>query len=104
MYDVAALVLVVRLPRFQTDIAESERSRESAGVGQRKDAVGLECDGLVDGKIVVEGDAALAKRIDEEGYDWIYRDYGVQPASEAERRKAPVSLGSCAVAQKAQGK
>ena len=42
--------------------------------------------------------------IDEEGYDWIYRDYGVQPASEAERRKAPVSLGSCAVAQKAQGK
>ena len=59
---------------------------------------------LVDGKIVVEGDAALAKRIDEEGYDWIYRDYSVQPASEAERRKAPVSLGSCAVAQKAQGK
>ena len=59
---------------------------------------------LVDGKIVVEGDAALAKRIDEEGYDWIYRDYGVQPASEAERRKTPVSLGSCAVAQKAQGK
>ncbi len=59
---------------------------------------------LVDGKIVVEGDAKLAKRIDEEGYDWIYRDYGIQPASEAERRKAPVSLGSCAVAQKAQGK
>ena len=59
---------------------------------------------LVDGKIVVEGDAKLAKRIDEEGYDWIYRDYGVQPASEAERRKTPVSLGSCAVAQKAQGK
>lgn len=59
---------------------------------------------LVDGKIVVEGDAKLAKRIDEEGYDWIYNDYGVQPASEAERRKTPVSLGSCAVAQKAQGK
>ncbi len=58
---------------------------------------------LVNGQIVVEGDAQLAKKIDEEGYDWIYRDYNIQPASEAERRKAPVSLGSCAVAQKVQG-
>ena len=59
---------------------------------------------LVDGKIVVEGDAALAKRIDEEGYDWIYRDYDVQPASEAQRKTAPVSIGACAVAQKAKAK
>ena len=59
---------------------------------------------LVDGQIVVEGDAELARRIDEDGYDWIYRDYNIQPASEAERRKAPVSLGSCAVAQKVQGR
>lgn len=59
---------------------------------------------LVDGQIAVEGDAQLAKRIDEEGYDWIYRDYDIKPASEAERRKAPISLGTCAVAQKAQGK
>ena len=57
---------------------------------------------LVDGQIACEGDAALAKRIDEEGYDWIYREYGIQPASEAAKKQPPVSLGSCAVAQKAQ--
>ena len=56
---------------------------------------------LVDGRIAVEGDASLAKRIDEEGYDWIYREYGIKPASEVPVRRGPVSLGSCAVAEKA---
>ncbi len=59
---------------------------------------------LVDGRIAVEGDAALAARIDTEGYDWIYKEYNIQPASEAERRKAPVSIGACAVSQKVQGR
>jgi Fe-S cluster assembly ATP-binding protein len=55
---------------------------------------------LVNGKIVLEGDAELADKIDKEGYDWIYRDYNVQPAAEADEnvKPAPVStLGSCAV-------
>ena len=58
---------------------------------------------LVDGAIVAEGDASLARRIDQEGYDWIYREYDVQPASEAAVRKTRVSLGACAVSQKVQG-
>ena len=56
---------------------------------------------LVDGRIVVEGDASLAKRIDEEGYDWIYRDYDIQPASAAQTVRTPIRLDSCAVNQKA---
>ena len=58
---------------------------------------------LVDGVIVAEGDASLARRIDQEGYDWIYREYDVQPASEAAAKKPRVSLGACAVSQKVQG-
>lgn len=52
---------------------------------------------LVDGKIVLEGDKDLAAKIDQEGYDWIYKEYNVQPASVVEENKVPVSLGSCAV-------
>ncbi|MBR2761070.1 MAG: Fe-S cluster assembly ATPase SufC [Solobacterium sp.] len=60
---------------------------------------------LVDGKIVTEGDAELARRIDREGYDWIYKDYNVQPSSEAAaEKKTRVSLGSCAVSEKVQAK
>ncbi len=56
---------------------------------------------LVDGKIAVEGDASLAKQIDEEGYDWIYKDYNIQPASVAAPVKRSVTLGSCAISEKA---
>ena len=53
---------------------------------------------LVNGKIVLEGDAELADRIDKEGYDWIYKEYNVQPAAEAtENKKEPSLLGTCAV-------
>lgn len=56
---------------------------------------------LVNGRIVLEGDASLADRIDKEGYDWIYRDYNVQPAAEAEegsmRKSNGGVLGTCAV-------
>ncbi|MBP3892213.1 MAG: Fe-S cluster assembly ATPase SufC [Solobacterium sp.] len=58
---------------------------------------------LVDGKIVLEGDAELARKIDSEGYDWIYKEYDVKPASEAEKR-APVSLGACATSQRVRRK
>ena len=56
---------------------------------------------LVDGKIVVEGDASLAKKIDEEGYDWIYKEYEIKPASAAAPAKRVASLGTCAVSEKA---
>ena len=54
---------------------------------------------LVDGRIVVEGDASVADRIDAEGYDWIYREYNVQPAAEADQVKKNNGgvLGSCAI-------
>ena len=56
---------------------------------------------LINGQIVVEGDASLAERIDKEGYDWIYREYNVEPAAEAEDKKERPQeasmLGTCAV-------
>lgn len=53
---------------------------------------------LVNGQIVVEGDASLAEKIDKEGYDWIYQQYNVQPASEVENvKKVSAGIGSCAV-------
>lgn len=59
---------------------------------------------LIDGRIVVSGGPELAERIDREGYDWIYREYGVQPASQAdENKKASVSIGACAVRESVKG-
>lgn len=54
---------------------------------------------LVNGKIVVEGGEELAEKIDQEGYDWIYQEYNVQPASEAHNNVRTVSngIGTCAV-------
>ena len=58
---------------------------------------------LINGRIVLSGDADLARRIDAEGYDWIYRDYHVEPAAEAEEKKRPVvTLGTCAVRESVQ--
>ena len=51
---------------------------------------------LVDGKIVVSGDATLVDRIDSDGYDWIEKEYGVQVKEEKQAKKQVVSLGSCA--------
>jgi Fe-S cluster assembly ATP-binding protein len=56
---------------------------------------------LVNGKIVLEGDAELADKIDREGYDWIYKDYNVQPAAAEEVKKVTASIGTCAVRQAA---
>ena len=52
---------------------------------------------IVDGRVVLEGDAELARKIDTDGYDWIYKEYGVAPAAEAEEKRPVISLGSCAV-------
>lgn len=61
---------------------------------------------LVDGKILLEGDAELARKIDTEGYDWIYKEYGITPERE-EEKPVSVSIGTCAVretVEKAVGK
>lgn len=52
---------------------------------------------LVNGKIVMEGDASLARKIDTEGYDWIYKELDIVPAAQEEKKRASVSLGACAV-------
>lgn len=52
---------------------------------------------LVDGKIVVSGDADLVSKIDQEGYDWIEKEYGVKVKEESKPiSAAKLSLGSCA--------
>lgn len=61
---------------------------------------------LVNGRIVLEGGPELADKIDKEGYDWIYKEYNVAPAAEAEEKnKGPVlsSIGTCAVKEAVQG-
>lgn len=61
---------------------------------------------LVNGRIVMEGDADLARRIDTEGYDWLYRETGAEPAAEEEEARISVgtgSIGACAVRQAAEG-
>ncbi|MBR2684742.1 MAG: Fe-S cluster assembly ATPase SufC [Erysipelotrichaceae bacterium] len=54
---------------------------------------------LIDGKIVMDGDATLIEKIDKDGYDWISEQYGV------EIRKPEVklvySLGTCAASLRA---
>ncbi|MCF0109402.1 MAG: Fe-S cluster assembly ATPase SufC [Erysipelotrichaceae bacterium] len=51
---------------------------------------------LIDGRIVVEGDSELAKKIDSDGYDWIYQEYDVKPAAQMEQENVRFSLGTCA--------
>lgn len=59
---------------------------------------------LVDGRIVLSGGPELAERIDSEGYDWIYKEYNVLPAAEAEENSTrPTSIGACAVRESVKG-
>lgn len=49
---------------------------------------------LIDGKIVLSGDNTLVKKVDENGYDWIYEELNIeQPKKQA--IKPVVSLASC---------
>ena len=53
---------------------------------------------LVDGKVVLEGDGQLARKIDTDGYDWIYAEYGIEVPREKKAAHRPAStIGSCAV-------
>ena len=53
---------------------------------------------LVDGKVVLEGDGQLARKIDTEGYDWIYAEYGIEAPHEKKVARRPANtIGRCAV-------
>ena len=53
---------------------------------------------MINGRIVLEGDTSLIKRIDEEGYDWLRKEHGINIKKEdSEMNK--VSIGTCAVIQ-----
>lgn len=49
---------------------------------------------IIDGKIVAEGDAKLVEKIDNDGYDWLYKELNIHP--EVEVKPLVYSLGSCA--------
>ncbi len=53
---------------------------------------------MVNGRIALEGDAGLAKRISKEGYSFLQKEYGIKIAKE-EKSANDVSIGSCAVKQ-----
>ncbi|MEG0659769.1 MAG: ABC transporter ATP-binding protein, partial [Anaerorhabdus sp.] len=54
---------------------------------------------LVNGKIVIEGAEELVTKIDTEGYDWLYKEFDLQPVVE-DKKQMPFSLGSCAASSK----
>lgn len=49
---------------------------------------------LVNGRIILSGGYELIEKIDEQGYDWIKEEYGVEIETEKENKR--VILGSCA--------
>ena len=51
---------------------------------------------MVNGKIAIEGDQELAKRVSKQGYSFLEKEYGIKIAKE---EKQPVSIGTCAVKQ-----
>ena len=53
---------------------------------------------LIDGKIVISGGIELVTKIDTEGYDWLYKEFGITPNQE--EKKVVFSLGSCAASKK----
>ena len=53
---------------------------------------------MINGRIALDGDTSLIKRIDEEGYEWIKKEYGIEINKE-DAVMNTVSIGSCAVKQ-----
>ncbi|MDD6467996.1 MAG: Fe-S cluster assembly ATPase SufC [Erysipelotrichaceae bacterium] len=54
---------------------------------------------LVDGRILVSGDQSLAQKIDQEGYEWISKEYHVELQSEEDPYQR-ISLGACAASKR----
>ena len=56
---------------------------------------------LLDGRIVLSGDADLVNRIDTEGYDWVAREFGVTIVKDVKMRPVTAtSIGNCAVKER----
>ena len=51
---------------------------------------------IVNGKVAIEGDLSLAKRISKEGYSILEREYGIDINK---KEKEQISIGECAVKQ-----
>ena len=51
---------------------------------------------MINGRIVLDGDKSLIKRIDQEGYEFIKDELGIEIEKE-EPKMSSVSIGSCAV-------
>lgn len=49
---------------------------------------------IIDGKIITSGDYKLIERVDNEGYKWIEKEYGISISKEENKRTV---LGSCSV-------
>ena len=49
---------------------------------------------MVDGRIAVTGDGDLVNRVENEGYEWIHKEYGISLKKEEEK---PIVLETCAV-------
>lgn len=49
---------------------------------------------IVDGRVVIEGDSELVYKIDNDGYDWLYKELDIQPVKES--KPLVYSLGTCA--------
>ncbi len=50
---------------------------------------------MINGRIAVNGNGDLVKRVDEEGYEWISKEYGISVKKEEEEK--PIVLETCAV-------
>lgn len=50
---------------------------------------------LVNGVIALEGDKSLIKKIDQQGYEWLKKEHGIE--LEKEEKMNEVSIGSCAI-------
>lgn len=50
---------------------------------------------LMNGKIVLEGNKELIKKIDESGYEWLRTEHGIEIEKE-EQRMNQISIGTCA--------
>ncbi len=51
---------------------------------------------MLDGRIVMDSDASLVTKIDQEGYEWIAKELGVEIVEEGTEKKQPVSIVACA--------
>ncbi len=51
---------------------------------------------IVNGRVAIDGDPSYVKRIDQEGYEFIKTELGIEIEKE-EQNMNKVSLGSCAV-------